>query len=85
MWETIVNDLFISTHQVNDEVVYKPNSLWTKEEKRKFEIDFKTKNFMIMSLDDIKLTMFIVVIPPRKYEIFLKKYMEFLQISNKRR
>lgn len=37
LWETIVNGTFILTHQVNDEVVDKLDSLWTKEEKRKYE------------------------------------------------
>lgn len=47
--------MFIPTHQVYDEVVGKAYSLWTKDEKRKINIDLKTKNFIIMSLDDNKL------------------------------
>ena len=53
LWETI-NDMFIPTYQVNGKVVDKLDSLWTKEEKRKFDIDFKTKSFIKMSLDDSK-------------------------------
>lgn len=35
--------MFTHTHCVNDEVVGKPDFLWTKEDKRKFEYDFKGK------------------------------------------
>lgn len=55
LWETIINGLFIPIPQVNDEVVDKCNSLWTKKERRKFEIDFKMKNFIIMCLDGSNL------------------------------
>lgn len=54
LWETIINNQFIPTHKVNDEAVDKPNSLWKNKENRKFEIDFKTKNFIAMSLNDSK-------------------------------
>lgn len=54
MWETLIINLFILTHQVNGKVVDEPNFFWTKEEKRKFKIDFKIKSFIVMSLDDIK-------------------------------
>lgn len=43
LWEIIINNLFISTHQIHGEVVDKIDSLWTVEEKRKFEIDFKSR------------------------------------------
>lgn len=52
--KTIVNGLFISTHQLNDEELSKSGFLWTEEEKRKCEIDFETKSFITMSLDDSK-------------------------------
>lgn len=52
LWKTIINVLFISTYQVNGEVVNKLGYLWTKEEKRIFEIDFKTKSFIVTSLYD---------------------------------
>lgn len=45
LWETIINKLFIPTHQVNEKVV----------EKKKFEIDFRTKNFLVVYLDDNEL------------------------------
>lgn len=54
LWETIMNGPFIHAYQVNGEVVNKPYFLWTEEEKRKFEINFKTKSFIIMSLDGNK-------------------------------
>lgn len=54
LWETIVNILFIPTHQVDDEVVDKSHFLWTVEGKRKINIDLKINNFTIMSLDDSK-------------------------------
>lgn len=53
--ETIINTLFLSTHLINDKVVDKSNFLWTTKEKRKFEIHFKTKNLLTMSLDEIEL------------------------------
>lgn len=43
LWETILNILFIPTHHMNGKVVDKQDFLWTIEEKRKFEIDFKNK------------------------------------------
>lgn len=46
LWKTIFKCPFIPTHQINDEVVDKPNFLWTKEEKTKFKIHFKTKSFI---------------------------------------
>lgn len=55
LWKTKVNGPIYPTHQVNDAAVDKPYSLWTKEEKIKIEIDLKSKNFIIISLDDFKL------------------------------
>lgn len=52
LWEIIINGLFIPTHRINGEVVDKLYFLWTEEEKSKFEIYFKTKNFLVMSLDE---------------------------------
>lgn len=51
LWETIINDSFIVNHCINGEVVDKPYFLWTKEEKRNFKIDFKTKKLSVMSLN----------------------------------
>lgn len=42
----IIQCLFIPTHHINGEVVNKLDFLWTKEEKRKFEIYFKTKKIL---------------------------------------
>lgn len=52
LWETIINGPFILTHYVNSEVVDKPIFLWTKEDKRKIEFDFKVKNFLVISLNE---------------------------------
>lgn len=52
LWETIINSLFIPTHHINNEVVDKSDFLLTKEEKRKFKIDFKTKNFLVVFLEE---------------------------------
>lgn len=46
--------MFIPIHGVNDKVVDKPDFLWTKEEKRKLEINVKIMSFIIMFLDYIK-------------------------------
>lgn len=45
--ETITNGTFFPTYQVNGEVLNKHDSLLTKEEKIKFQLDFKTKSFVI--------------------------------------
>lgn len=50
LWEIIIDGKFIPTRQVNMEVIDTPDSLWTEEEKRKFEINFKTTNFITMTL-----------------------------------
>lgn len=76
-----MNCPFIPTYQIDGEVVDNPDSLWTVEEKRKFEIDFKTKFFIVMSLDDKNFYIFIIAKPPRKCEIILIWYMEFLQVT----
>lgn len=55
LWETIINDVFIPTHQIDGEVVDKPDSLWTVKEKIKIKMDFKDNNFLVMTLDDIEL------------------------------
>lgn len=44
LWELITNGPFISTHHINEELIDKPDFLWTIEKKIKFEIDFKTNN-----------------------------------------
>lgn len=36
LWGTIINNLFIPTHQIDGEVVDNPNSLWTVENNRTF-------------------------------------------------
>lgn len=54
-WKTIINGLFIPTHHINREVVDKPNFIWTIMEKRKSKNDFKTNNFLVISLDDSQL------------------------------
>lgn len=64
LWETIIIGRFILSHQIDGEVVEKLDSLWIVEEKRKFQIDLKIKNVLIMSLDDSKLFMFIIAKPP---------------------
>lgn len=48
--KTIINTPFIPTYQVNRKLVDKSDSLRTEEEKR----NFKTKNVIVMSLDDSK-------------------------------
>lgn len=35
LWETLINDMFISIHQIDGEVADKSDSLWTVEENRK--------------------------------------------------
>lgn len=45
---------FFPTHHVNGEVVDKPNFLWIEKDKRKFRIDFKSKNFLVMYLNENK-------------------------------
>lgn len=45
LWETIINGQFIPAHHVNDKVIDKTDFLWTKEDKRNFELDFKAKIF----------------------------------------
>ena len=55
MWESIIKGPLIPKHQIEGEIVDKFDSLWTVEEKRKYEIDFKAKNFLVMTLDDSKL------------------------------
>lgn len=55
MLETIVNNQFIPTHHVNGEFVDKPDFFWTIELKRNFEIYFKTKKLLVMSLDENKI------------------------------
>lgn len=50
LWLMIINNPFIHTHHINGEVVDKPDFLLTLEEKRKFEIDFKTNNFLVIYL-----------------------------------
>lgn len=52
LWEMIVNGLFIPTHYVNGEVVYKLGFLLTEENKTKFKINFKDKNFLVMTLSE---------------------------------
>lgn len=47
--------MFIPTHQIYGEVVYKPYTLWIVKEKRRVEIDFKAKQFLVIILDDSKL------------------------------
>lgn len=54
LWGNLINCAFIHTYQVNGKVVDKPDSLCTKEETKKFEIDYKTKSFITMSLDESK-------------------------------
>ena len=54
-WETLINGSFVPTNQLNREVVDKVDFLLVIEKKRKFEIDIKTKNFLVTSLDDRKL------------------------------
>lgn len=56
--ETIINGQFIPTHIMNGEAVGKPGFFWTIKEKRKFEIDFKIKSFLVMTLDDNQLFYF---------------------------
>lgn len=51
--------MFIPTYQVDEKVVDKLDFLWTKEEKRRYEIDFKK-------------IIFIIAKPPRKCGILLK-------------
>lgn len=55
LWKTIINYLFIPNHQIDGEELDKPDYLQIIEEKIKFEIDFKAKNFLVMTLDDSKL------------------------------
>lgn len=55
LWETIIDVTFVPSHQANGEVVDKHDFVWTVEEKRKLEIDFKAKNVLVMTLDDSKL------------------------------
>ena len=38
LWETIISCPFVPTQHVNDEVVDKPDFVWTMQDKRKFEI-----------------------------------------------
>lgn len=54
-WETLINDMLIPTHRIVRQVVDKLNFLWTVAKKRNFEFDFKTKNFLVMSLNDSKV------------------------------
>ena len=56
--ETIINGQFIPTHTMNGEAVDKLDFFWTIKEKRKFEIDFKIKSFLVMTLDDNQLFYF---------------------------
>lgn len=84
LWEKIINIPFIPTNYINGEVVDKPDFLWTKDEKRKFKIDFNTKNILVMSLNENRFFMYLSVILPRKCGTLLKRYMEYFQVSNKR-
>lgn len=55
LWKTIIDDSFIPNHQINGEVKDKPDFLQTVEENKNFEIDFKTRNSLAISLDVSKL------------------------------
>lgn len=49
LWKTRFK---ISTHNNNFEVVDKPYFLWTVDDKRKFDIDFKAKDFLVVYLNE---------------------------------
>lgn len=55
--EVVDNNYFLRTltHHINGLVVDNNYFLWTVEAKRKFKINFKTKNFLVMYLDDKQL------------------------------
>lgn len=44
--------MFITTHNVSDEVIDKHGFLWIEEKMKKFEVDLKTKNVLVMSLKE---------------------------------
>ena len=50
IWDAIENGPFIPTHLINNVVVNKPRSLWTKDEKKKVQYNLKAKNIIIASL-----------------------------------
>jgi hypothetical protein len=50
IWDAIENGPFIPTHLVNNVVVNKPRSLWTKDEKKKVQYNLKAKNIITASL-----------------------------------
>lgn len=71
--KTIINGSSIPTHYVNGEVVDKPSFLWTEEAKRKFEIDFKNKNFLVMSLNKSQFLYILNCNSPKKMQNTLEK------------
>lgn len=46
----VLDDPFVYTHFINNEVVNKLKSLWTTKEKEKVKNDFKIKYLMIITL-----------------------------------
>lgn len=50
VWNFVINDLFIPTYCINNKVVKKLDNLWIKEDKRKVELNFKAKYFMMNAL-----------------------------------
>ena len=50
VWDAVVNGPFVPTHLVNDVVVNKPRSLWTKEDKEKVQYNLKAKNIITTAL-----------------------------------
>lgn len=85
MWEIIVHEPFILTHQVNDEVLDKPNFLWSEELKRRHEIDFKNNSFINIYLDDRKIYYVHQCNTSKKVWDTLEMICGALQVSNKRR
>jgi len=64
IWDVVVNAPFIPTHLVNNVVVNKRRSLWTKDEKDQYNL--KDKSIIITSLNIDEFYHVSNVQPPKK-------------------